>query len=80
MIQDEISLVIQKIFSVKQPKDQRFPEDIINGCFIILFSLFSFIFYFHYESLKFCLYQVKWMKGNEDQETAGIIPKISDRE
>jgi len=27
MIVNEISLVIQKIFSVKQPKDQRFKDD-----------------------------------------------------
>ena len=33
MIVNEISLVIQKIFSVKQPKDQRFRDIGINGCF-----------------------------------------------
>ena len=49
MIVNEISLVIQKIFSVKQPKDQRFPEDIINGCFIIFYILFFIIlFYFQW--------------------------------
>ena len=47
MIVNEISLVIQKIFSVKQPKDQRFqvPKNSLGSSSIInsiSFNLFTF--------------------------------------
>ena len=43
MIVNEISLVIQKIFSVKQPKDQRFKELFLSfHSFFLCYSFSSF--------------------------------------
>ena len=45
MIVNEISLVIQKIFSVKQPKDQRFPGNEIESMMrLIALMLTAFLF------------------------------------